>query len=40
MIRRGPGASLVGEEIRTALRTGADEPEIHAVTERLLDLAA
>ena len=38
--RRAWRREILGEEIRTALRTGADEPEIHALTERLLDLAA
>ena len=31
---------LLGEEIRSALRPGVSEREIHAAAERLLDLAA
>jgi len=31
---------LLGEEIRAALRPGADEREIRAAAERLLNLAA
>lgn len=38
--RRAWRREILGEEIRAALRSGADEWEIHATAERLLDLAA
>ena len=38
--RRAWKREILGEEIRAALRSGADEGEIHATAERLLDLAA
>jgi hypothetical protein len=38
--RRAWRRALLGDEIRAALRPGASEREIHAVAERLLNLAA
>jgi DDE superfamily endonuclease len=38
--RRAWTREILGETIRAALRAGADEQEIHATAERLLDLAA
>jgi hypothetical protein len=38
--RRAWTREILAEEIRAALRAGADEHEIHATAERLLDLAA
>jgi hypothetical protein len=38
--RRAWRREILGNEILAALRTGADEQEIHALAERLLDLAA
>lgn len=38
--RRAWTREILGEEIRAALRSGADEREIHATAERILDLAA
>jgi hypothetical protein len=38
--RRAWRREILGDEIRAALRSGADEREIHAAAERLLDLAA
>jgi hypothetical protein len=38
--RRAWTREILGNEILTALRAGADEREIHATAERLLDLAA
>jgi len=38
--RRAWKREILGEEILAALRSGADEREIHATAERLLDLAA
>jgi hypothetical protein len=38
--RRASRRELLAEQIRTVLRPGLTEPEIHAAAERLLDLAA
>ena len=38
--RRAWKREILGDEIRAALRSRADEREIHATAERLLDLAA
>ena len=38
--RRAWTRGILGSEIRAALRSGADEHEIHATAERLPDLAA